>query len=120
MRGQVTSGLLAMEEEFDSLDELNKAITKENVHQMELATLPDGFYAAITERMKSESERRQEMIRDALARFTRIRIRKIIQYASATPLSDKTGQKLTEEERDLYNTINEATGTFAGKTGLQG
>lgn len=113
------------EEEKLDLIKLHKIHWKERAQTSRaIAELPEGFYPKLRrllEELRRKAVRDPEKMRDyekaiRIAKdIVNCRMRKIVLLASATAKTNQLLEKLTEEERILYNQINSIIGEWRTK-----
>jgi len=86
--------------------ELTQSITKENFHSSELSHLVPDFYIKVNGYMSKQSDKEYDRLQTMLMELIRIRLRKMIPMANSTKMTAELSNRLTIEERALYNTIN--------------
>lgn len=81
----------------------------------DLSGVDADFYIRANDYLASLNEREREGIVIALNSFVVSRIEKIVKLAAASPLTPQIKEKLSVEERGLYDLIHESTSAFKEK-----
>jgi DNA replication factor GINS len=81
----------------------------------DLSGIDADFYIRANDYLASLNEREREGIVIALHSFVVSRIEKIVKLAAASPLTPQIKEKLSVEERGLYDLIHESTSAFKEK-----
>tara|TARA_Y100001949_G_scaffold133192_1_gene114705 strand:+ start:542 stop:1057 length:516 start_codon:yes stop_codon:yes gene_type:complete len=103
-------------QDYDTLQELKQAITKEEVTgDFDLITLEPYFYIKIKSFMKRLPEKDYDLTESMLNKLVRTRRSKLVRLADSSKLTATLSQKLTVEEREFYNQIHESSTKFSKK-----
>jgi DNA replication factor GINS len=81
----------------------------------DLSGINTDFYIRVNDYLSSLDERDRERIIVSLNSFVVSRIEKIVKLAAATTLTPAIREKLSVEERELYDLIHESTAIFKKK-----
>ena len=96
--------------------ELKQAVMKEEVQSnFDLSVLEPYFYIKLKSYMQRMTEKDYDMMQSMLNKLLRTRQSKIIRLADSSKLTAEISQKLTVEERDFYNQVNNASTEFSKK-----
>ena len=96
--------------------ELKQAVMKEEVQSnFDLSALEPYFYIKLKSYMQRMTEKDYDMMQSMLNKLLRTRQSKIIRLADSSKLTAEISQKLTVEERDFYNQVNNASTEFSKK-----
>ena len=103
-------------QDYDTLQELKQAITKEEVTgDFDLITLEPHFYIKIKSFMKRSPEKDYDLTESMLNKLVRKRRSKLVRLADSSKLTPALSQKLTVEEHEFYNQIHESSTKFSKK-----
>ena len=103
-------------QDSEILTELKQAVMKEEVQSnFDLSVLEPYFYIKLKSYMQRMTEKDYDMTESMLNKLLRTRRSKIIRLADSSKLSAEISQKLTVEERDFYNQVNNASTEFSKK-----
>ena len=103
-------------QDYDTLQELKQAITKEEVTgDFDLITLEPHFYIKIKSFMKRLPEKDYDLTESMLNKLVRKRRSKLVRLADSSKLTPALSQKLTVEEHEFYNQIHESSTKFSKK-----
>ena len=98
------------------LTELKQAVMKEEVQSnFDLSVLEPYFYIKLKSYMQRMTEKDYDIMQSMLNKLLRTRQSKIIRLADSSKLTAEISQKLTVEERDFYNQVNNASTEFSKK-----
>jgi DNA replication factor GINS len=107
-------------QDVDMLVELKQALEKEKMlGQFDLATLQvqqqtdPYFYIKMKSYMKRLPEKDYDVVESMLNTLLRTRQTKIIRLADASKLTAEISQKLSIEERELYNNLHDNSSKFS-------
>ncbi len=107
-------------QDVDMLVELKQALEKEKMlGQFDLATLQvqqqtdPYFYIKMKSYMKRLPEKDYDVVESMLNTLLRTRQTKIIRIADASKLTAEISQKLSIEERELYNNLHDNSSKFS-------
>jgi DNA replication factor GINS len=81
----------------------------------DLSGIDADFYIRVNDYLSSLEERERESIVVSLNSFVVSRIEKVVKLAAASPLTSTIKEKLSVEERELYDLIHESTSAFKKK-----
>jgi DNA replication factor GINS len=81
----------------------------------DLSSINADFYIRVNEYLSSLDEKDRERIIVSLNSFVVSRVEKIVKLAAASTLTPATREKLSVEERELYELIHESTAAFKKK-----
>jgi DNA replication factor GINS len=81
----------------------------------DLSGIDADFYIRVNDYLSSLKERERESIVVSLNSFVVSRIEKVVKLAAASPLTSTIKEKLSVEERELYDLIHESTSAFKKK-----
>ena len=96
--------------------ELKQAVMKEEVQSnFDLSVLEPYFYIKLKSYMQRMTEKDYDIMQSMLNKLLRTRQSKIIRLADSSKLTAEISQKLTVEERDFYNQVNNASTEFSKK-----
>ena len=96
--------------------ELKQAVMKEEVQSnFDLSALEPYFYIKLKSYMQRMTEKDYDIMQSMLHKLLRTRQSKIIRLADSSKLTAEISQKLTVEERDFYNQVNNASTEFSKK-----
>tara|TARA_B100000745_G_scaffold174417_1_gene114268 strand:- start:1078 stop:1587 length:510 start_codon:yes stop_codon:yes gene_type:complete len=96
--------------------ELKQAVMKEEVQSnFDLSALEPYFYIKLKSYMQRMTEKDYDIMQSMLNKLLRTRQSKIIRLADSSKLTAEISQKLTVEERDFYNQVNNASTEFSKK-----
>jgi DNA replication factor GINS len=100
-------------QDTDMVVELKQAIVKENVQgEFELATLEPHFYIKLKSYMKTLEQSDNDKVESMLNSLVRKRKGKIIHLADSSRLTTDLKNKLTVEEQEYYNNLNNISSEF--------
>jgi len=103
-------------QDSEILTELKQAVMKEEVQSnFDLSVLEPYFYIKLKSYMQRMTEKDYDMMQSMLNKLLRTRQSKIIRLADSSKLTAEISQKLTVEERDFYNQVNNASTEFSKK-----
>ena len=103
-------------QDSEILTELKQAVMKEEVQSnFDLSVLEPYFYIKLKSYMQRMTEKDYDMTESMLNKLLRTRRSKIIRLADSSKLSAEISQKLTVEEYDFYNEINNVSTKFSKK-----
>ena len=103
-------------QDSEILTELKQAVMKEEVQSnFDLSVLEPYFYIKLKSYMQRMTEKDYDIMQSMLNKLLRTRQSKIIRLADSSKLTAEISQKLTVEERDFYNQVNNASTEFSKK-----
>ena len=107
-------------QDVDMLVELKQALEKEKMlGQFDLSTLQvqqqadPHFYIKIKSYMKGLPEKDYDKVQSLLNTLVRTRQTKIVRLADTSKLTAEISQKLSIEEREFYNNLNDNSSNFS-------
>jgi DNA replication factor GINS len=81
----------------------------------DLSGINGDFYIRVNDYLSSQNEKDRERILVSLNSFVASRIEKIVKLAAASTLTPAIREKLSVEERELYDLVHESTTAFKKK-----
>ena len=114
----VRRGAVINAESQEGCDFIIKALSRSRlVPRNELSSVDSHFYIKVKEYCKDfiDNDIHGNQLRTNMAHFASNRISKIVELASVKPLNQKVKARLSAEEIELYNIINEACESFRKK-----
>ncbi len=103
-------------QDSEIVTELKQAVMKEEVQSnFDLSVLEPYFYIKLKSYMQRMTEKDYDIMQSMLNKLLRTRQSKIIRLADSSKLTAEISQKLTVEERDFYNQVNNASTEFSKK-----
>jgi len=95
---------------------VSRALNRERIAKPhDLSTLDPDFYVRVNDYLKGLKERERENLMISINSFVTARLEKIVKLAAASPLSPELAEKLSAEERYLYDIVHNSTDSFKGK-----
>lgn len=95
---------------------VSRALNRERIAKPhDLSTLDPDFYVRVNDYLKSLKERERENLMISINSFVTARLEKIVKLAAASPLSPEMSEKLSAEEKYLYDLVHNSTDTFKRK-----
>jgi len=96
--------------------ELKQAISKENgLDDYQLATLDDRFYVRMQAHLERAPQQKREELGSMLNSLVRSRVAKIARLVISSKLSAANAEKLTIEERSLYEEMRASHDEFVAR-----
>ena len=106
------SGIVTIQDK-DEAAYLSRTLNLERIAKAhDLSSVNADFYIRVSDFLSSLGEKDRERIIVSLNPFVVSRIEKIVKLAAASALSPTIRDKLSVEERELYNLIHESTAAF--------
>ena len=97
----------------ESAGYISRAMNRERIAKPhDLSGIDVDFYVRVNDHLEGLKDRERENMIVSLNTFVGSRLEKIVKLAAASPLSPELEAKLSAEERDLYNLINNASTKF--------
>jgi DNA replication factor GINS len=97
----------------DSASEISRAMNRERIAKPhDLSGIDVDFYVRANDHLEGLKDRERENLLISLNTFVASRLEKIVKLAAASPLSPELEAKLSAEEKELYNLINNASAKF--------
>lgn len=92
---------------------ISRAMNRERIAKPhDLSGIDVDFYVRANDHLEGLKERERENLLVSLNTFVASRLEKIVKLAAASPLSPELEAKLSAEEKELYNLINNASTRF--------
>jgi DNA replication factor GINS len=97
----------------DSAGYISRAMNRERIAKPhDLSGIDVDFYVRVNDYLEGLRDRERENLLVSLNTFVASRLEKIVKLAAASPLSPELEAKLSAEEKELYNLINNASTRF--------
>lgn len=97
----------------DSAAYISRAMNRERIAKPhDLSGIDVDFYVRVNDYLEGLKERERENLLVSLNTFVATRLEKIVKLAAASPMSPELESKLSAEEKELYNLINNASTKF--------
>ncbi|HJS68915.1 MAG TPA: hypothetical protein VJ730_05785 [Nitrososphaera sp.] len=97
----------------DSASYISRAMNRERIAKPhDLSGIDVDFYVRVNDHLEGLKDRERESLLVSLNTFVASRLEKIVKLAAASPLSPELEAKLSAEEKELYNLINNASSKF--------
>lgn len=111
---KILSGQGAVEiQPNDSSGYISRAMNRERIAKPhDLSGIDVDFYVRTNDYLEVLKDRERENLLISLNTFVASRLEKIVKLAAASPLSPELEAKLSAEEKELYNLINNASARF--------
>jgi DNA replication factor GINS len=108
----VESGIVAINDK-DNAAYVSRTLNLERIARAhDLSGINADFYIRVNDYLSSLDEKDRERIIVSLNSFVVSRIEKIVKLAAASTLTPAIREKLSVEERELYDLIHESTSAF--------
>jgi DNA replication factor GINS len=108
----VESGIVAINDK-DNAAYVSRTLNLERIARAhDLSGIHADFYIRVNDYLSSLDEKDRERIIVSLNSFVVSRIEKIVKLAAASALTAAIREKLSVEERELYDLIHESTSAF--------
>jgi DNA replication factor GINS len=92
---------------------VSRALNRERISKPhDVSKIEANFYVRIHDYLGSLKERDRENLMISVNSFVAARLEKIVKIAAASPLSAEMEEKLSAEERCLYNLVHDSTDLF--------
>lgn len=92
---------------------ISRAMNRERIAKPhDLSGIDVDFYVRANDHLEGLKDRERENLLVSLNTFVATRLEKIVKLAAASPLSPELEAKLSAEEKELYNLINNASTKF--------
>ncbi|HEX7031726.1 MAG TPA: hypothetical protein VF172_01880 [Nitrososphaera sp.] len=92
---------------------ISRAMNRERIAKPhDLSGIDVDFYVRANDYLEGLKDRERENLLVSLNTFVAARLEKIVKLAAASPLSPELEAKLSAEEKELYNLINNASTRF--------
>jgi DNA replication factor GINS len=92
---------------------VSRALNRERISKPhDVSKIEANFYVRINDYLGSLKERDRENLMISVNSFVAARLEKIVKIAAASPLSAEMEEKLSAEERCLYNLVHDSTDLF--------
>jgi DNA replication factor GINS len=103
-------------QESETSSYVSRALNRERIAKPhDLSAVDADFYVRVNDYLRGLRERDRENLMISINSFVTSRLEKIVKLAAASPLSPELGEKLSAEERYLYNIVHEYTDSFKKK-----
>ena len=97
----------------ESASYISRAMNRERIAKPhDLSGVDVDFYVRVNDHLEGLKDRERENMIVSLNTFVGSRLEKIVKLAAASPLSPELEAKLSAEEKELYNLINNASAKF--------
>lgn len=97
----------------ESASYISRAMNRERIAKPhDLSGIDVDFYVRVNDHLEGLKDRERENMIVSLNTFVGSRLEKIVKLAAASPLSPELEAKLSAEEKELYNLINNASAKF--------
>jgi len=97
----------------ESASYISRAMNRERIAKPhDLSGIDVDFYVRVNDHLEGLQDRERENMIVSLNTFVGSRLEKIVKLAAASPLSPELEAKLSAEEKELYNLINNASAKF--------
>ncbi len=97
----------------ESAGYISRAMNRERIAKPhDLSGIDFDFYVRVNDHLEGLKDRERENMIVSLNTFVASRLEKIVKLAAASPLSPELEAKLSAEEKELYNLINNASAKF--------
>src|SRR5688572_18015310 len=108
----VAQGAIEMQPS-ESASYISRAMNRERIAKPhDLSGIDVDFYVRVNDYLDGLKDRERENLHVSLNTFVASRLEKIVKLAAASPLSPELEAKLSAEEKELYNLINNASSKF--------
>src|SRR6476646_8703882 len=105
-------GLIEIHDE-DDLSYIKRALNRERISSGHvLSAIDPDFYVRVNNYLRGINEKERESLIIDLNTFIATRLQKIVKLSASSPLVPENEEKLSLEEKLLYETINEITFNF--------
>ncbi len=105
-------GLIEIHDE-DNLSYVKRALNRERISSGHvLSAIDPDFYVRVNNYLRGIDEKERESLIIDLNTFIATRLQKIVKLSASSPLVPENEEKLSLEEKLLYETINEITFNF--------
>ncbi len=92
---------------------ISRSMNRERIAKPhDLSGIDVDFYVRVNDYLEGLKDRERENLLVSLNTFVATRLEKIVKLAAASPLSPELEAKLSAEEKELYNLINNASTRF--------
>jgi hypothetical protein len=106
------NGLAEVQEQDMGVD-LLRALSRERIAGSEqISSLKPDFYIRLNDFIRNKTGMEREKLNVSLQDLVLLRLGKIIHLARSSPLTADLEQKLTHEEKSLYNLVHQGTKRF--------
>jgi len=97
----------------DMSNDLVSALSKERIAgSEEITALKPDFYIRLNDFIKNQTAMERDKLNISMQDIVRMRLGKIVHFARSAPLTPELEQKLTYEEKTLFQLIHKATKDF--------
>jgi DNA replication factor GINS len=92
---------------------VSRALNRERIARPhDLSKIEANFYVRVNDYLRGLKERDRENLMISVNSFVAARLEKLVKIAAASPLSAEMEEKLSAEERCLYNLVHDSTDLF--------
>lgn len=92
---------------------VSRALNRERISKPHnVSKIEADFYVRVNDYLRGLKERDRENLMISVNSFVATRLEKIVKIAAASPLSAEMEEKLSAEERCLYNLVHDSTDLF--------